>query len=48
MSEKIRVLVVDDHEIVREGLRTILSLEADIELLGEARDGVEAVEQPWR
>ena len=45
MSEKICVLVVDDHEIVREGLRTILSLEADIELLGEARDGVEAVEK---
>lgn len=45
MNEKIRVLVVDDHEIVREGLRTILAMESDIELLGEARDGVEAVEK---
>jgi len=45
MNEKIRVLVVDDHEIVREGLRTILALEPDIELIGEAKDGVEAVEK---
>jgi NarL family two-component system response regulator LiaR len=45
MTEKIRVLVVDDHEIVREGLRTILALEPDIELIGEAKDGVEAVEK---
>ena len=45
MSETMRVLVVDDHEIVREGLRTILSLEPDIELIGEARDGVEGVEK---
>ncbi len=45
MSEKIRVLVVDDHEIVREGLRTILAMESDIELIGEAKDGVEAVEK---
>jgi len=45
MNEKIRVLVVDDHEIVREGLRTILAMETDIELIGEAKDGVEAVEK---
>lgn len=45
MNEKIRVLVVDDHEIVREGLRTILGMESDIELIGEAKDGVEAVEK---
>lgn len=45
MNEKIRVLVVDDHEIVREGLRTILAMESDIELIGEAKDGVEAVEK---
>ena len=45
MSEKIRVLVVDDHEIVREGLRTILGMEPDIDLVGEAKDGVEAVEK---
>ena len=45
MGEKIRVLVADDHDIVREGLRTILGMEPDMELVGEARDGVEAVEK---
>src|SRR5512141_541829 len=43
MQNKIRVLIVDDHVVVREGLRTILSMEPDIELVGEAKDGFEAV-----
>ena len=39
----IRVLIVDDHEIVREGLQTLLLEESDIEIAGEARNGAEAV-----
>jgi NarL family two-component system response regulator LiaR len=43
MSERIRVLIADDHEIVREGLRTLFADESGIELVGEARGGDEAV-----
>ena len=39
----IRVLLVDDHGVVREGLRAYLELEPDIDVVGEARDGREAV-----
>src|SRR5919197_1148786 len=39
----IRVLIVDDHGVVREGLRAYLELEPDIQVIGEARDGQEAV-----
>jgi DNA-binding NarL/FixJ family response regulator len=39
----IRVLIADDHEIVREGLRTLLGEEPDLLLVGEASDGAEAV-----
>lgn len=39
----IRVLIADDHMLVREGLRTILEVAGDIELVGEAADGAEAV-----
>ena len=39
----IRVLIVDDHGVVREGLRAYLELESDIEVIGEARDGQEGV-----
>src|SRR3979490_980608 len=38
-----RVLIVDDHGVVREGLRAYLELEPDIQVVGEAKDGVEAV-----
>lgn len=41
----IRVLLVDDHTVVRQGLRMVLSLEPDLEVVGEAADGREAVEQ---
>jgi two-component system, NarL family, response regulator LiaR len=44
----IRLLVADDHEVVRQGLRTFLSLDTDLELVGEARDGREAVEMAGR
>ena len=40
----IRVLLVDDHEIVREGLRSLLESQPDIEVVGEAASGREAVE----
>lgn len=42
--ERIRVLVVDDHNMVREGLVTILSYQSDIEVVGQARDGLQALE----
>jgi two-component system, NarL family, response regulator LiaR len=41
----IRVLVVDDHAVVREGLRTFLELQEGIAVVGEAADGEEAVRQ---
>ncbi len=44
MTETIRVLICDDHLIVREGLRLILETEAGFELLGEASDGAQAIE----
>jgi two-component system, NarL family, response regulator LiaR len=43
MSAAIRLLIADDHAIVRKGLRTLFMSEPDIELVGEAADGVEAV-----
>jgi DNA-binding NarL/FixJ family response regulator len=39
----VRVLIVDDHEIVREGLRTVLRQEKDVEVVGEAGDGERAL-----
>src|SRR2546423_14883384 len=41
--DKIRVLIVDDHAVVRQGLRMFLGLDPDIEVVGEAADGREAV-----
>lgn len=40
---KIRIVVVDDHEVVRHGLRLSLELESDMQIVGEARTGEEAV-----
>jgi two-component system, NarL family, response regulator LiaR len=45
MSEKIRILIADDHAIVREGLRSLLSKAPGMELVAEATDGVQAVRQ---
>lgn len=42
-QEIIRLLIADDHAIVRRGLRTLMMGEPDIELVGEAADGIEAV-----
>jgi DNA-binding NarL/FixJ family response regulator len=43
-SHRIRVLVVDDHPVVRHGLIAILRYEPDIEVVGDAADGLEAVQ----
>ncbi len=43
--DKIRVLVVDDHAIMRDGIRALLGLHDDIEIVGEASEGKEAVEK---
>lgn len=45
MVDTISVFIVDDHAVVRQGLRTFLESEKDIDVLGEAGDGKEAVEQ---
>ena len=42
-SAKIRILIVDDRESVRQGLRTILHLSEEFEVVGEAGNGVEAI-----
>lgn len=44
MSRRIKVLIADDHTIVRSGVRLLLDAERDIEVVGEALDGAEAVE----
>ncbi len=44
----IRVLLADDHQMLREGLRAVLSLEEDIEVIGEASDGRAAIEMAER
>lgn len=41
---RIRVLIVDDHAILRDGIRALLTLSDDIEVVGEAADGAEAIE----
>jgi two-component system NarL family response regulator len=43
--EKIKVLIADDHRVVREGLAAILKTKDDINVVGEAQDGMEAVEK---
>ncbi len=44
MEETIRILIADDHPLVREGLRGLISAEPDMELVGEAANGAEAIE----
>jgi DNA-binding NarL/FixJ family response regulator len=43
--DKIKVLLVDDHAIMREGIRALLVLQEDIEIVGEASEGKEAIEK---
>ncbi len=48
MKNKISVLLADDHTMVREGLHALLNVESDIEVIGEAENGREAVEMANR
>jgi NarL family two-component system response regulator LiaR len=45
MAEKIRILIVEDHTVVRHGLRLMLEQKPDLEVVGEAGDGREAVDK---
>jgi NarL family two-component system response regulator LiaR len=45
MTDNIRILIADDHAIVREGLRSLIATEPGMELIGEAVDGNEAVQK---
>jgi DNA-binding NarL/FixJ family response regulator len=44
MTDKIRILLVDDQRLMREGLRILLELETDLEIVGEAADGQSALD----
>lgn len=44
MKQAIRVLICDDHAVVRRGLRSLMEIQTGVELVGEATDGVEAVQ----
>jgi two-component system response regulator DevR len=44
MTEKLRVMLVDDHEVVRQGLRSLLEAEDDLEVVAEAGSGRSAVD----
>lgn len=43
MMDKIRILIADDHAVLRAGLKTLLAAQSDLEVVGEAADGEEAV-----
>jgi NarL family two-component system response regulator LiaR len=45
MTETIRVLIADDHAIVRQGLKSLIDYEPGLEVVGEAANGLQAVEQ---
>jgi DNA-binding NarL/FixJ family response regulator len=44
-TKKIRILIVDDHAVVRDGIRSVLTLQRDMEVIGEAVNGKEALEK---
>ena len=48
MKQSIRILIADDHAVVRRGLRSILQIEKDFQIVGEASNGIEAVEMARR
>lgn len=48
MQQKIRILIADDHLIVRTGLAALLGTEKDLEVVGQAKNGIEAVSETAR
>jgi DNA-binding NarL/FixJ family response regulator len=48
MAESIRILIVDDHPVVREGIASMLAREPDLLVVGEAKDGLDAIDQSKR
>ena len=48
MSAKLRVLLVDDHQLFRSGVKALLSRQPDMEVVGEAGDGLDGVQQARR
>jgi len=48
MSEKLRVLIAEDHQTVREGVKLLVNAQADMEVVGEAGDGELAIEEAVR
>jgi len=48
MNKDIRILLVDDHELARYGLRRMLEAEEDIEVVGDYANAEEALPQVWR
>lgn len=44
-EKKIQIFIVDDHQLIREGLKNLLNLESDIDIVGEAAEGRDAVEK---
>ena len=47
-AKKIRILLADDHTVVRKGIRMILSAQPDMEVVAEAKNGLEAVAEAGR
>lgn len=45
--DKIKIVLVDDHEMVRLGLKSFLNLQADVEVIGEASNGLEGIKKHW-
>lgn len=43
--ERIRVMIADDHSLIREGLKQLLEFDGSIEIVGEASNGVECLEK---
>ena len=44
MSSVIRIIITDDHSMIREGLKQLLELDGDIKVIGEAKNGIECLE----